>query len=561
MSILERIVSNTDEAQATEILAEQTENVSQADAIKTDEQSVSQTEVTGIKPASIGDFYRETINDDAPRSVDVDFSNHSDKKSAAQATKDNQFVRKPQNVTTSRDVFIKREHTKGGIGLSLPSDIEEAVSAAMDAAPDINLTDSPESREWASVLSEGLSYSTYNNAFVPSLEEANRDFKQGVDFNGKNYSAWAPRFKASESEKISGERAVLRMLSHLGHGSVFQIPLWHTGIWLTIKAPVDSEIVELNRLLTADKISMGRQTYGLAFSNQSSYTTDRLTQFVLDHIYDSTMKRDQIPQDGGYKSLILAQDYPTLLWGIVAARYPDGFQYSRSCTANPEKCNHVEHEFINVRELQYTDNAALTDWQIAHMSKRQSGSMDLASVKRYQEEMVRSQNQTIKFYANSPQEFTMTLKSPSIAEYVQSGHRWISDIVTLVERTVGMEAREAEREAYITKHCQATAMRQYQHWVKEVELGTNVIDDLETIEKLLNTLSADDIVRESFIQEVIDYINSSTISVVGIPVFDCPKCQGGQDDPSSPLKGIIPLDVNQVFFGLATQQLAKIESR
>ena len=92
-------------------------------------------------------------------------------------------------------------------------------------------------------------------------------------------------------------------------------------------------------------------------------------------------------------------------------------------------------------------------------------------------------------------------------------------------------------------------------------MSISVIDDLETIEKLLNTLSADDIVRESFIQEVIDYINSSTISVIGIPVFDCPKCQGGQDDPSSPLKGIIPLDVNQVFFGLATQQLAKIESR
>lgn len=479
----------------------------------------------------------------------------------AQEEKSSKYVRPAQGVTIDETVFVQKEHVKGKDTLSLPSDLDSAVSKTMQDIPEINLTDSPDARQWAGVLSDGMNMSTFNETYVPTLEEKGRDFKQGLDFGGKRFSAARPRFKNTESEKLTGERAVLRMMTHLGTGSLFQVPLWHSGFWLTIKAPVDSEIVELNRLMTADKIEMGRQTYGLAFSNQSSYTTDRLVQFVLDHIYDSTLKRDQIPQDGGYKSIIAAQDYPSLLWSIVCSRYPDGFQYSRSCVSNPDKCNHVVNELINVHKLQWVDNASLTAWQQAHMSNRQSSKMDLASVKRYQEELTRTQNKTIKFKEGTESEFSMTLRSPTISEYVQSGHRWISDIVALVERTVGMEAREVERESFITKHCQATAMRQYQHWVKEIEHGDNSYDDQETIEKLLDSLSTDDEVREAFIQEVIDYINQSTISVIGIPVFDCPKCGGTQEEKSSPKNALIPLDVNQVFFGLVSQQLAKIESR
>lgn len=449
-----------------------------------------------------------------------------------------------------------------GTGVNLPSHHTKETQAVINDTPNISFDDHEASRKWATTVTEGLEFITEANVYVPTLEDSSAEFKQAVEFNGHKLGATQPRFKDNENQHLTGERGVIRIMSALGLGTLFNTPLWHSGIWITFKAPTESEIIELNRMLVSDKIRFGRSTYSLAFSNLTSYTTDKLVRFALEHVYDTTIKADELRQQE-LRALIACQDIPTLLWGFVCTMYPQGFQYQRACINDPVKCNYILEETLNVSKLQWTNHLALTDWQKTHMSVRRPNSKSLNDIKRYKEELTKIQSKKVSINTDSGKVLELTLKSPNINEHVDAGQRWVGEIVSLVDKTLGTEAGESERHNFIIRHGQASAMRQYVHWVESLEIDTNIVDDRETIEEVINVLSSSDQVRTDFIQAIIDYINQSTISLIGIPAFDCPKCKHPQDleHPLPHHANIIPLDVHQLFFALATAQISRIITR
>lgn len=470
--------------------------------------------------------------------------------------------RKSQHVTITEQIYINEAAGPDDDQLTMPATFDKETRKVMESIPNVELLDDEKTREWAMRVNDGLNYTTFDEAFVPSLEEDDADFAQSVELNGVKLAGHQPKMKQIENQTLHGERAAIRLMRHLGLGTLFQTPLWHTGIWVTFKAPTESEIVELNRQIFDDKIEMGRHTYGLVYSNTAAYTAQRLVDFALDHIYDTTLVAEEIPSNS-LKNVINTQDYPSLIWGFVCTMYPRGFHFSRACVNDPSKCNHVLEALLNLSKLQWVNRAALTAWQKTHMSTRQPNAKNMESVKRYQEELGRVQEKRVVFYKDDPREIAITLKTPTLTDYIESGHRWVGDMVDMVNSALGMDASEKERNTYITRHSQASALRQYAHWIKSVEFNSNVINDRETIEKTFNILSSDNEIRNDLTQSVMNYIDHSTIAVIGIPVYDCPKCGTAQDSDSNlPYhKNIIPLDVTQLFFALITQRLTKITDR
>ena len=489
---------------------------------------------------------------------------------AAEEIKNNKSVEELSDTKTSRQkqgVYQEfsinaSEKLTSGVEITLPANFDKETKEALEHIPNVNLLDDPGSREWANTVAEGLEHTTFNECFVNTLEDPDAEFKHKNEHSGISLMAQAPKFKAAENENLKGERAVLRLITHLGLGTLYQTPLFHSGMWVTFKPPTESEIIELNRAMINDKIKFGRYTYGLAFSNITSYTIDKLVDFVLSHVYDINIKAEDVNLNN-LKSHISCQDIPSLLWGFICTMYPRGFKYKTACISNPEKCNYVVEETINVTKLQWTNTRALTDWQKTHMTGRQPKCKDLASIKRYKEELAKIQKKRITINEGTDKEISITIKTPSIEEYIDAGHRWIGDITETVDKALGSDNTENERNNTIIRYGQASAMRQYNHWIDSIEYQTNIIDDKETIEQLLDTLSADDEIRNAFIQAVVDYINNSTISVIGIPVFDCPKCGiTNESQYSLPThKNIIPLDMVQLFFALHTQRLNKLTER
>lgn len=499
----------------------------------------------------------ETVNED----VDSSKLNEEIVKDKKDSTPIPVIVRKKQSVTQSFNIDLD-DKLDTGDEIVLPSNFDKETRAVLEKAPNIDLLDDPDSRAWATDLAEGLELSSYNETYVHTLEDEEADFQQKLEHSGVGLSAQAPRFKTIENQTLKGERAVIRFVSHLGLGSLFQVPLWHSGLWVTFKPPSEAEIIELNRLINADKISFGRYSYGLSFSNTSSYLTNRLVDYALAHVYDLTCKAEDVTVSN-LKDHISCQDIPILLWGFICTMYPRGFMYRRACINDAEKCNHVVSDTLNISKLQWTNINALTDWQKVFMSGRASKGKDLASINRYKEELSLIQNKRIIINKDQSNEIAITIKTPSIAEHVEAGFRWVSDITDNVERTLGSESNIDERNAFIIKHGQATAMRQYIHWIESIEYDSNIITDRETLEKTLDVVSADDYIRTEFTASVVKYIDKTTMSVIGIPVFDCPSCS--KEQPGSKnlpeFSNIIPLDVMQLFFALLTQRIARLTDR
>lgn len=470
--------------------------------------------------------------------------------------------RSKQKVTITDPISTGEELPEGSVKITLPGDFEREMRQRIGGMPNVDIMDTEESREWAQAIREGNSLNTVAEQYVSTLEDEDKEFSQQTNHNGQKLCSKEPKFRSISNESLKGERAALRLISHLGLGTVWTTALWHSGFYITFKPPTELGLVEFNRLITADKINLGRWTYGLALSNVTSYTTDRLIDFILDHVYETSLKPDEVSHDQ-LRDHIVAQDIPSLVWGFVCTMYPRGFRYRRPCLNSPDKCNYVLEETLNLRKLQFTAYNVLTDWQKTHMSSAQSKSMDLSSVKRYREEMKLTHKHRFSINEGKDNEISFVIKSPTVTEYVNAGHRWIGDMVQMVDEALGMDVENDERNRHLSKFGQATVMRHYCHWVESIEFNTNSIDNTESIEKALDTLSADDSIREAYSKAINDYINKSTISVIGINNFNCPKCGDDQstkhDLPEH--QNIIPLDTIQLFFALLTQRLERVTLR
>lgn len=463
-----------------------------------------------------------------------------------------------QNVIMTEAVFGPLDLDKyNGEELCLPADFQSNIEKTLEKVPNIKLNDTEKAREWATTIKEGADLHSFDSVFQSTLENPKAEFGQHVQSSAGKLMAGAAKFKNSENEVLKGERAVLRLRAHIGLGSIFRVPLWNSGFWITFKAPSEGDLLELHRQIISDKISLGRSTYGLAFSNTSSYMMDKLLTFAMDNFYQTNLKVDN------FRDLISAQDIPTIVWGIACTIWPNGFKYNRACLSDPEKCQHVVSERLNLSKLQWTNTKGLTQWQISHMANIQSNTVDRDSVLRYQKEILQAQNREIIINKGTDAEIGIILKVPTANEYIASGNRWISTIVDNVTKALGMNANSKERDEYILNNGRATAMRQYIHWVSSIRIGTNSIEDTETLESTFDTLSSDDKIREEFMEGIESYINDSALTVIGVPTYDCPKCGSPQNSHVELPRhtNVIPIDVYNAFFILLVQRLQKIQSR
>lgn len=465
------------------------------------------------------------------------------------------------NAKQVADTFspVKKFNTDAEI-VTLPPDYLSKVDAAFKNVPNEKLDDDQNGREWASVLQQGLQQFTAGDAFNSTVSDKDALFVQEVESKAGKLMGKHPGFTNIDGP-VQGEKAVIRFRSALGLGSVFRFPLYHSGFWVTLKAPSDTELLELNRIIINDKINLGRKTYGLFFSNSMVVTSERLVNLALANLYSSSL---QVPAGDDIRNYISSTDIPTLIWGMACALFPQGFQYMRSCINKPSECKHVIKELLNVSKLAWTNSTSLTEWQLAHLaSNSTTNKMTVESVQRYKGELLKAQNREVTLTSSNGLDLKFLLRVPTLNEYFESGHRWIGDIISVVNKALGIDAKDSDRSLFVHNNSQATAMRQYLHWVESITLGDAIVNDKESLEKTFDSLSADDKLREDFMQAIAKMVDDTTISVIGIPTFDCPNC--GQENKAKKefpqLTNIIPIDPYNTFFTLLMQRVVKITNR
>ena len=459
---------------------------------------------------------------------------------------------RPPSTNTQQDSEVyaplAKAVTENDVLLSLPPDSQANIAAALDAMPNINLTETREGDEWLNNLRASTYSVPFRDYFAATLARPNAAYRQTVPSERGPLAAGAPRFN-DNTTKLTGERAVLRIRALTGLGSVVRIPLWHSGFWISIKAPGDGALLELNRRLAEEKITLGRATYGLAFANNSVLYAGWLMDFALAHIYDSSLKTELQPS---MRERISSLDIPIIAWGLACVIWPGGFPYARSVLSPDGESQKVIKEKLLVGKLMFTDTSSLSQWQISHMASNHGSTMTAEMLERYRAEFTRGKGRTIDLTPN----LKVTLRNPSMDQYLTSGMKWVNGIVNMVDRALGMPPSDGVRDNYILDQGKATNMRQYSHFVESIDADGQLIDDAETLEASFDALSSNDDIRDTFFKAVRDFVEDATVSVIAIPVTE-----EGEKSELPRFPHLLAIDPLSVFFILLVQKIPQIQAR
>ena len=412
------------------------------------------------------------------------------------------------------------------------------------------LKDDEEGSRWAQLLSNAMR-NCYTDGFMQrALQREGSDWRQYLEHEGKKMSIGQVNVQAKPGEKVTGSRAVAHVRAQLNGGTPKQIKLPHSGFWVTMRPAADTATVDLHRRLATEKIEMGRHSFGQAFSNYAAISHGAIQEYLEAMIYDTTIKGD-IPDIG---DIMLITDMPLLAAGGASTNFPNGFNYSRAVLNNSGEKMTSRQGVVAVNKLVITDNRAFTPWQTAHMSKRHGRSMTLADLEKYRSEFTAGKSRMIELNENISIEF----KIPTVNEYLNSGTRWVDSIALMVDKSFALPPTDDARNAFINTQGKATNMRQFAHWINAIHSGDQVFDEVETIEALLDDMSAMDDVAEKYVKEVRNYIADATVSMVAIPVEE-----GETADKmhAERFPHMLPIDAMYTFFTLLVQRVEQIMAR
>lgn len=433
----------------------------------------------------------------------------------------------------------------------LPSDDGERINERFGSVSE-NVKDFRS--DWIKAVQQSILKISYGGMLRTTAQRSDAEYRQRIDSSIGALHMGPARAMVAPNQNTSTDTLKLMIRQELNLGSTMNVPLWHSGFWIRIKAPTEGALLELYRSITQEEVSLGRSTYGLLFSNTSSYTSAAMMNFIADHVISTSL---QLPADAVLSKYISVLDIPTLIWGAACAIWSNGFQYERPCTADPEKCNHVIKEHIDPTLMYFVDKTKLTARQISHMTKRDKGSVTVESLQIYKDDFLDSQPRLVKVTDN----LSLILGNDSVLEHIESGNRWISSIESTY--TNALLKDPADRDEYILRQAKTTVLRQYSHFVKSIRYHDVEYSDRKRIEEIISELSESDEIRELYEAEIRKFIEESTIVVIGVENFQCPSCNKYQTPPrdGKPLTELIPIDVMDTFFTLVVLRIQRIDKR
>jgi hypothetical protein len=402
----------------------------------------------------------------------------------------------------------------------------------------------PPIRRLKSIL--GLLVDTLQTKYFQNIaERSGSDWGQGMEHNGAMFSAGKPKLAATADP-------VMRIRNELGMGSLIQIPLWHSGIWITLRTPSDTSLLELEQRMAMEKISLGRSSNGMVFSNSEIYTKNHLVDFILEHVYSVTAESKE---PSFLRAIILDTDYLQLVWGMALACYPAGYPLMQPCVANPDTCTHVVSALINLARISWVDRSRLSAAQRIHMLNRANPST-VTKIEEYQKEFSATAHGEIKVNSS----VSLRMRTPSLEESKTIGYAWVEQILNSTQKAFGMRLADGAREQYVQNQALLTSLRQYGQWFDAVirsDAGKDdeVLTDRETVDEIITMIASSNEMSNQVYKAVKKYIDDSTLSMIALPKYKCPSCQGEPSAEYLKHPKLIPLDVVQVFFTLRDQKV------
>lgn len=370
---------------------------------------------------------------------------------------------------------------------------------------------------------------------------------------------------------VDGEHLVLKGTKYTDavrrvydKGNTVLIPLLSSGFWLRIRPSRNLEYLGFDEQRQIQRTRFGRESIGIMFSGRSALDKEDILDFALECLVGCSLIGYT---DHDLKELISANDLPAIAHGLAMANFFDGYMHSIPCHYNPSSCHHVEEVLLNIQALWWANANRLTANQKQHMANfltNNGQKTTIEEVKKYQEEF--SQGTVIE-----ADEYTQfVLKTPSAKEYFDETRTWIDYVARQIVQSVGSETPQEEINKRIEKGLKATELREYGAWIKKIISKipghTDATVETETQDDVYNGLEElsdqKDLIKGAK-EKIIDFIGKTSVTIIGYPVFACPKCRDGKhvDDPEFkdlPVDRIVPMDPFKHFFSLTDRKVQSL---
>lgn len=429
----------------------------------------------------------------------------------------------------------------------------EELTQIMDARSLSELTDeaaaklSPEDRRLVN-LARSLS-SIWQDVYFDGLDKEG-DWHNTVQHN-------ETRLGAGKVKPANMKDPIMAIRATFGQGSMVQVPLWSTGLWVTFRAPTVQALLDFEQKTRMEKMNLGRSSNGMVFSAVEVYTVETYMRFALEHVVSVNYAFETGETVDELLQVIRSRDYQQVLWGLACAMYPDGYPLRQPCVADPDKCKHIDEVLINFARMGFVDRSKITANQALKMASRNT-KRDDAWLKEYQAEFPFFEKRV-----DLGNNLTAVLRVPSLSDQIDAGHIWVDGISKATNEAFGARLSEMDRVRHIMRSGALTNLRQYSHWVShfehslDMDSAPTMYDDYVNKDRILEMLSEDSEVSDMFNRTILEWINKSTVSYVALPKVNCPSCQKEPEDQTHP--HLIPIDIGYVFFTLAALKINQVE--
>lgn len=413
-------------------------------------------------------------------------------------------------------------------------------------------------QHWFETVAASIGMYTREGAFTEALRREEAEWRDHVDTGDRQLRTSAASLgEASGDTPLSGVQAIAKATAFTSVGAVLTFPLPHSLIWLTVKAPSDGQLLELERRIHNERAIIGRRSLGRVFSQSDVITKGMLLDLIFRLVVQSTYPTDDPAE---LRRAILQTDIELLVANFAAAVYPNGYPLVRPCLADPNNCHEIARGRVSIPKMIRYDNNAFTASQRRFLSRRvtRANPAELESARaEFPQSLKKIATYTRSFRRRNEEiseQVIFTFRTPSIADYLENGYLWVTELETAADEAFGNKITMTERDEHINMSAEAAALRQYSHWVESIQYRNAAghdagrVESREDIFQSLERFSADENVSEFFFGAVQEYIDSVTVGIVAIPSYDCPSCKKEQPTAAGNFKHLIPLEASELFF-------------
>lgn len=328
--------------------------------------------------------------------------------------------------------------------------------------------------------------------------------------------------------------------SLLGLGNPVNVTLYHSGFNITLKPMSVSDFTALEQTLYSEVTEVGKRTIGLLVSADKMHTIKILFETIKKYIIGHTLS---IGEDDDILNYISILDVDAILAGVLHASNGKKLNIHRSCTSTNSidkesgklTCDAVIDADIDISKTLVVNRDMISDEMLKILSLR-GHTVTTDQLDLYKSEllsMLVSKGRIEDSY--SFDNLKLRFEIPTIAEYINRSEFYIKKFMSVVEQVV--QSNNDIEDSFVRNVLESRIkLAQYVPLISSMELETDtmveVMNDNNGIVEILINLSRNNKNVEDIRNTLYTFYNNSHISLVCIPNYTCPKCNGDQTDVS-----------------------------